>query len=585
MFCPQNENLKESYRCLQFNYNKVTTRMDIYLHLSRSDKKQHIGFVCEQNQTFTFRNVTWRTRNNFTSKFEDFAQHIQQIPAGSSIRKKLEGFLTSLTKCCVIEHVKFCLDDYVRHYKKIIGDKDKYINIYDYINKVIKNGTREEAILHSAELYKTYNKIGLEFRDEDDFHGAIRYILYKIDKYVFKAINEHHQKLQFLITKQTIPLVSHFEQHKIDNWFTMCSACKLYYTYHIHETCQHRLCLKCAFESLQKEECLVCKISNRMKNSERIADDDNSTSLADETRSSNSDNDESVADDEERDNASIYQQETEAEESSEESDNGNESDQSDNGNESDQELESIIDNSKPENIIDETEPENIIDETELESVIHKKTNINCSDSSVENNDTINDIKKIMNNQKKFQNVVEEAVNILKNAEDVAIGSTTPSILATLEQPSYIDVGFEDELELPFPNNRERVDDSLLPTSEQNEEYEEIVPKKEIKKETIDYEETTMDYDYVEDIIVKEEIEEPEDDDCQIVSIEKPQIVIDDDNNDDNDCQIVFASDDIKPKQGFVFRINKRKRTFSQVASSSKNKKDDNTFVSNKITKH
>ncbi len=123
-----------------------------------------------------------------------------------------------------------------------------------------------------------------------------------------------------------------------------------------------------------------------------------------------------------------------------------------------------------------------------------------------------------------------------------------------------------------------------------------MPKIEIKEEPIDYE-------FFEDIVVKEEPQDdnaPQDNDCQLVSIElkKTQVVIENSDDDDDDCMIVSAPNDFKPKQGFMFRINKRKRIAPQsrradrellnaVASLSNDSVDNSVdnSVPTKKTKH
>ncbi|AAQ88171.1 hoar [Ectropis obliqua nucleopolyhedrovirus] len=294
-----------THRNLQFDYNAVTRQVQVYLNLSQN--KQNVGYVCQDSKQFKFKGITWKSRHYYSNRFENIYDHIQSLPQGSLIRKQMEQFLTYLTKCSVLEHIKLCLFQYERHYKNILNDADNYFAVADYVHNVLGRGDKREIMVRSLELHKNYRNFNDEFKVADDPKQAIRSMLYHINSYVRIAIDNEHVKIQQMCKKAIDHLDEHLTLHCMANIVTYCQMCKLQYTYSVQEVCLHRLCLKCAYTSLKFNQCLKCKQNARHEKELNDDDDENKNEDDDNSNvSAAANNDDDVEND--NDNADVLQQ-------------------------------------------------------------------------------------------------------------------------------------------------------------------------------------------------------------------------------------------------------------------------------------
>ncbi|AIU41243.1 hoar [Sucra jujuba nucleopolyhedrovirus] len=254
------DSMSTNYSNLQFVHNPVLERIEVYL---KCQVKQNVGHICQKNKKFFFKNVTHKSRCNYTQRFEPLFDYMQSV-IDSGLKSKLEKFLTLVTKYTVADYLKLCIGMWKEHYQMFIGNAESMDLLYE-LGKAVRDGNREEVVMRSLTVYEKFKDLGVEFHVNDPCN-AIRQSLTLLEKDVKPAVESERERLQQQIKKECSKLSAEIDvryKSLIDNIITFCESCNLYYMYHTYEVCRHHLCIKCGYESVKNNVCVVCQKQNQ----------------------------------------------------------------------------------------------------------------------------------------------------------------------------------------------------------------------------------------------------------------------------------------------------------------------------------
>ncbi|AKN80618.1 HOAR [Perigonia lusca single nucleopolyhedrovirus] len=248
----------DEYKKIKLMYNDVECTVMIYLIDNRSGSSgKQVAYVNLKSKVFKLTNVTYKSRNNFTNRFEPLYENIQTVlEPGCNLRKRMEMYLTYITKLTVIDRIKECLRHYIAHYEPLITDEqtDPTQIIYEFVLS-IKDLSKREMLVKSAQLYDKLSCYEKQFVVLSGGKEKIRTLLHLINKYVFSSMNTERATVCTKIDKLYNIVLPHLQSYQLQNIMDHCQKCQADYVYKILK-CGHKMCLNCAYDSLFS--CIVC---------------------------------------------------------------------------------------------------------------------------------------------------------------------------------------------------------------------------------------------------------------------------------------------------------------------------------------
>ncbi|AAF33535.1 ORF4 hoar [Spodoptera exigua multiple nucleopolyhedrovirus] len=265
----------------------------------------HVGDVDLNTKTWKFIQITFKNHYLYSNRFAKLYTVIMDMNVNKD-SGSFRNLLTMLTKSMVLEHVMLCMQNYVDHYADIIKNNEHYSLIKNFVMRMT-TVSLEEALVDCTQLYERMRMIGSDLH-MIDFECQIRKNIDAVNTVLFPSVNSAYGVLQTNIVKLTNKLKDLLVLYNLEDLTLKCQKCKCGNIYHQHKNCSHKLCAKCAFQSLLKVKyCIMCKKLNKIRNREidNIDHSDSESEYSDNNSSSkkHTDNDDKIINDDDDDDA------------------------------------------------------------------------------------------------------------------------------------------------------------------------------------------------------------------------------------------------------------------------------------------
>lgn len=276
----------------------------------------HVGDVDLNTKTWKFIQISFKNHYLYSNRFGQLYTVIMDMNVNKD-SGPFRNLLTMLTKSMVLEHVMLCMQNYVDHYAgdDLIKNNEHYSLIKNFVIRMT-TVSLEEALVDCTQLYERMRMIGQDLH-MIDFECQIRKNIDAINTVLFPSVNSAYGVLQTNIVKLTNKLKDMLVLYHLEDLTLKCQKCKCGNIYHQHKDCSHKLCAKCAFQSLLKvKRCVMCKKLDKIRNreidnidhsdSEGEYDDNNVTSSSNKSKliiddEAASDDDDNVSDNDDND--------------------------------------------------------------------------------------------------------------------------------------------------------------------------------------------------------------------------------------------------------------------------------------------
>ncbi|QNV47851.1 hypothetical protein [Alphabaculovirus altersperidaniae] len=226
----------------------------------------HIGDVNVNTKTWKFVQISFKNHYLYSNRFANLYNTIMEMNVNKD-SSAFRNLLTMLTKSTVLEHVMLCMQNYIDHYTNLIKHNDHYSLISKFVMR-LTSVSLEEALVDCTQLHERMQSIGQDLQ-VIDFECQTRKTLDAITTAVFPAVRNAYAVMQTNITRLTTKVKDLLLIYHLEDLTMQCQKCKRGYIYHQHKDCSHKLCAKCAFQSLLKVKfCVMCKKIAKIRNRE-----------------------------------------------------------------------------------------------------------------------------------------------------------------------------------------------------------------------------------------------------------------------------------------------------------------------------
>lgn len=263
------------YKYIQFHHNEVTQVVHVYLQMQETTAVKPVLDINVNTKEIKYFNAGFKEHYVYSNRYEGLYNIIINMEPGKQATA-LKSLLILITKCNILEHVMFCTQDYLKHYKKFNKSNEKYSLVKDFVTK-LSTKSLAEATIEFVRLYELVNSIGPD-RQNINFQDKIRDILHIINKHVLVSVAKEYNNTKKKIDKQVATLYEVLEAHNLQNIMSHCQMCKKAFTYYKHNDCNHDLCVNCGCKSLSNKSCVVCDKLNKQRDDSdsEMGSDDNS---------------------------------------------------------------------------------------------------------------------------------------------------------------------------------------------------------------------------------------------------------------------------------------------------------------------
>jgi hypothetical protein len=263
------------YKYIQFQHNEVTQVVHVYLQMQETTAVKPVLDINVKTKEIKYFNAGFKEHYVYSNRYEGLYNIIINMEPGKQATA-LKSLLMLVTKYNMLQHVMFCTQDYLKHYKQFNKTNEKYALVKDFVTKLSTKSLAEATIAFN-QLYEVVNCLGPD-RQHVDFQNKIRDIVHIINKDVLMSVTKEYNNIKKKIDKQVAALDEVLEAHNLQNIVSYCQMCKKAFTYHKHNDCNHSLCVNCGYISLCNKSCRVCdKFNNLRDNSDsEMGSDDNS---------------------------------------------------------------------------------------------------------------------------------------------------------------------------------------------------------------------------------------------------------------------------------------------------------------------
>ncbi|ACI47373.1 hoar [Spodoptera litura nucleopolyhedrovirus II] len=226
----------------------------------------HVGEVNLNTKTWKFNQISFKNHYMYSNRFGSLYNAIMEMTVNKDATS-FRNLLTMLTKSMVLEHVMLCMQNYVDYYAASIKHNEHYSLIKNFVLR-LTTVSLEEALIDCTQLHERMRTIGEDLH-MIDFECQIRKSIDNIRACLFPAVNNAYAVLRTSIVKLTNKLKDLLIVYHLEDLTVQCQKCKCGYIYHQHKDCSHKLCAKCAFQSLFKVKyCIMCKKLEKIRNRE-----------------------------------------------------------------------------------------------------------------------------------------------------------------------------------------------------------------------------------------------------------------------------------------------------------------------------
>ncbi|AKC91629.1 hoar [Lambdina fiscellaria nucleopolyhedrovirus] len=258
----------KAYRKIKFDFNSVTEELNVYIESLIDGRFQHVGIILEARQMFKFGKVNINNRNMFTDKFDVLTQQIKSMNPENPYRKKIINYTTMLIRMVVIDNVRIYMNDYLKHYNKLLKEKS-FKNNLEKFYKVLNKGNLEETVLETIQLRQQCVMLGKEYCTPNA-RDSIAVIVNKLETYGSAVVSNLRESLMMSINKLKDVHYQFLVSINAHTILDVCFNCNNAFVHKTNETCQnnvpHQMCTKCLYMNLKEKNCLLClKLNNIIK--------------------------------------------------------------------------------------------------------------------------------------------------------------------------------------------------------------------------------------------------------------------------------------------------------------------------------
>nr|QDE14861.1 mucin-like protein [Lymantria dispar multiple nucleopolyhedrovirus] len=235
------------WKQISFHYNEIVKEVYIYISLYKR-KKLNVVTILEDTRDLKFVRVNFLQYRLCNGVADKVFQHMKENCVGE-MKKRLENYLTQFVRLNVLEHVKFCMEEHVRYYKKTIPNER--FQSKEYIDSVMIKSKHDlkGSVLKLYEYRDVAKKIGMDYNTDDPLNSVVQ-MINRIEEYVMPIVRNKCSHLLTVCKTIEEELQGYFMENNLINLLRFCVVCNVNYVY--TTVTGETMCKNCAFNVIIK---------------------------------------------------------------------------------------------------------------------------------------------------------------------------------------------------------------------------------------------------------------------------------------------------------------------------------------------